>query len=167
MMASRSGARRNWPWLTLFVVLPAVATVALRSAKFAPNVSGGLLGGIGVLGGLLFGVNAWVASRVASLADTMGERAATPYELALLRRLDIARANIAYASFVSITFVTALGLVSMFLKTPRWINLASIFVLLHLGMTLVLVVLRINQIGKNDRIAARTAHARKDLTNTR
>jgi hypothetical protein len=161
------GLRRNWPWLILFVGLPAGGAIGIGFADLSANVTTGLLVGIGVLGGLLFQVLAWVSSRIAAIADTMDGRKASPYELALVRRLDIARANIAYASLVSLVFVVVLGVGSMLTKTPHWLNLCYAFLLLHLGLTLILVLLRINSIGQNDRVSMLTAHARETTRNHR
>lgn len=162
MRRDRTGPLRHWPWVSLFLVIPAGGAAAIGYfAHLSPNVTPGLLAGIGVLGGLLFQVLAWVSGRIATLADSMGARKATPYELSLVRRLDIARANIAYATFVSLVFVAALGVGSMLDKTPQWMNGVFTFLLFHLSATLVMVLVRINRIGKNDRVSALTAHARE------
>lgn len=161
MSAHRDGLLRHWPWAVWFVGLPAAGAVGLSFAKLSGNVTVGLLVGVGVPAGFLFQVLAWVSNRIASLADAMGDRKASPYELALIRRLDIARANIAYASFLSIVFVLALGAGSMLNATSRWLSAVYAFLLLHLGLTLLLVLVRINRIGQNDRVSALTAHARE------
>lgn len=164
MVSTRRGLGRDWPWIGLFLALPLAGTVALNFAGLGPNTtSGGLLAGIGVLGGLLFGVLALVSSRIATIADGMDGRAATPHELSLITRLDIARANIAYATLVSIVFVTALGVTSMLHDDPKWLNLVNVFLLLHFSITLVLVLLRINSISEDDRVTALTDHARGPL----
>jgi len=155
------GLLHPWPWLTLFVVFPTGGAIGLWFAHLSADVATGLLVGIGVLGGLLFQVLAWVSSRIAALADAVDGRGATPYELGLVRTLDIARANIAYASFVSLIFVVALGVGAMLTQTPKWLSACFGFLLLHLGTTLLLVLVRINRIGQNDRVATITAHARE------
>jgi hypothetical protein len=161
-MAGRTGLFRHWPWVVMFLIFPGAGAAAVAIfGHLSSNVTAGLLAGIGVLGGLLFQVLAWVSGRIATLADSMGARKATSYELGLVRRLDIARANIAYATFVSLVFVAGLGFASMLDKTPRWMNGVFAFLLFHLSVTLVLVLLRINRIGKNDRVSALTAHARE------
>src|SRR4051812_47267156 len=89
----------------VFIVLPAAGSLILwRFAGFevSTTVSAGLLAGVGVLGGLLFQVLAWVSGRLGALADGIVDRAPTDHEMSLIGRLDIARANIAYASLVSI-----------------------------------------------------------------
>ncbi len=160
--AGRTSLLRHWPWVVMFLIFPAGGAAAVAIfGHLSSNVTAGLLAGIGVLGGLLFQVLAWVSGRIATLADSMGARKATSYELGLVRRLDIARANIAYATFVSLVFVAGLGFASMLDKTPRWMNGVFAFLLFHLSVTLVLVLLRINRIGKNDRVSALTAHARE------
>ncbi|HSH60013.1 MAG TPA: hypothetical protein VK988_10300 [Acidimicrobiales bacterium] len=132
-LSPREGVRHPWPWIGLFLVLPAAATVGLNFAGLgAKSTSEGLLAGIGVLGGLLFGVLASVSTRIAAIADSVEGRPATPYEISLITRLDIARANIAYATLVSIVFVMSLGVTSMLQDEPRWLNLVHIFFLLHL-----------------------------------
>ncbi len=159
-LSPREGVRHPWPWIGLFLVLPAAATVALNFAGLgAKSTSEGLLAGIGVLGGLLFGVLASVSTRIAAIADSVEGRPATPYEISLITRLDIARANIAYATLVSIVFVMSLGVTSMLQDEPRWLNLVHIFFLLHLTITLILVLVRINSISEDDRITALTTHA--------
>lgn len=162
--STRHGRRRHWPWALMFVAVPATGTAAVAAigASQVPVATSGLLAGVGVLSGLLFQVLAWVSGRIASLADGMGSRAATPYELRLIRRLDIARANIAYASLVSILFVIELGTVMLTRRPPMWLNYLSAFLLLHLATTLLLVLSRINSIGQDDRVAALTAHARDE-----
>lgn len=162
MAPAHRGLRRNWPWIGLFGVVPLGATVALSFTTFTPSSpSGGLLAGIGVLAGLLFGVLASTSGRIATLADSIGTRAATPHEIALITRLDIARANTAYATLISVLFVTSLGITAILKTEPRWLTLVHIFVLLHFGITLILVLLRINSIGEDDRVATLTAHARR------
>jgi hypothetical protein len=158
---------RHWPWITTFVGLPVAGATAVALGDVARDPSGPVLAGVGVLGGLLFGTLASVSGRIAALADGMGDRKASEYELTLIARLDIARANVAYATFLSVVFVVAVGATGMVEARPSWlpihrttIGIGSTFLLLHLGLTLVLVVLRINRIGKNDRVAALTAHAR-------
>lgn len=160
---TRSGLNpwRTWPWLTLFVVIPVLGAFGLEYAHQTRNTSVGMVAGLGVLAGLLFQVLAWVASRLAAIADAIGQRKATHYELGLVRRLDIARANIAYTSFVAIMSVITLGIASMFKTTPYWLNVLLNFLQLHLGLTLILVLLRINSLGQSDRISALTAHARE------
>jgi hypothetical protein len=118
-----------------FIVLPAAGAVALwRFAGFgvSTTVSAGLLAGAGVLGGLLFQVLAWVSGRLGALADGILDRAPTDHEMALIGRLDIARANIAYAALVSIVFVAELGIVTIWRKPPEWTTAVSAFLLLHL-----------------------------------
>ena len=166
MVPTRRGLRRKWPWIGLFLGFPVAGAAALSLADLASKAtSSGLLAGIGVLGGLLFAVLASVSGRVATVADEMDE-AASPYQIALITRLDIARSNIAYATLVSILFVLVLGVTSMLKQEPTWLSLANAFLLLHLGVTLVLVLLRINSIGEDDRVAALTAHARKRSRST-
>src|SRR5262245_37213730 len=101
-----SSIRRNSVWIGGFVVAPAAATVGLTFADLTPvpQSASGLLAGLGVLGGLLFQVLAWVSARIGNVADSMSD-APTPSQLRLIHRLDIARANIAYASLVSIVLV--------------------------------------------------------------
>lgn len=163
VVPAQSGLRRHWPWIGVFLVLPAVGTAALNFADLArSSVSDGLLAGIGVLGGLLFQVLASVSGRIATIADGMGTRQPSRYEIALITRLDIARSNIAYATLVSVAFVVTLGMTAMLKDEPHWLTLTNAFLLLHLGVTLILVLLRINSISEDDRIAALTAHARRE-----
>lgn len=163
IVPAQSGLRRNWPWIGLFLVLPALGTATLNLADLAPgSASAGLLAGIGVLGGLLFQVLASVSGRIAAIADGMGSRQASRYEIALITRLDIARSNIAYATFVSVVFVVTLGLTAMLKDEPHWLTLTNAFLLLHLGVTLILVLLRINSISEDDRVSALTAHTRRE-----
>lgn len=159
--ADHTGITYHLPWLSVFIGAPTVAAVGLQFAEVSPaNVSGGLLAGIGVLGGLLFQVLAWVSSRIGAIADGMDGAAATPSQIQLVGRLDVARANIAYATLVSIVLVMELGIASMLAETPAWVSGVSSFLLLHLGLTLVLVLVRVNRIGRSDRVVALTAHAR-------
>lgn len=162
IVSAQSGLRRHWPWIGVFLVCPAVGTAALNFADVAPSSEGGLLAGIGVLGGLLFQVLASVSGRIATIADGMGTRQASRYEIALITRLDIARSNIAYATLVSVVFVVTLGLTAMLKEEPHWLTMTNAFLLLHLGVTLILVLLRINSISEDDRVAALTAHARRE-----
>lgn len=159
--AGRSRWQAKLPWLFVFIAIPLAGAVGLPFGGLDPKaVAPGLLAGIAVLGGLLFSVLAWIASRIGSIADTMEGRAATPSQLELLRRLDIARANTAYTAAISVVFVVELGVSSMLKQSPTWLNGVSAFLLFHVGLTLLLVVVRINRIGESDRIAALTAHAR-------
>lgn len=157
-------------WIGTFVGLPALGAALLwRLAGFEESsvtVSAGLLAGAGVLGGLLFQVLAWISGRLGALGDTIVGRAPTDHELGLVGRLDIARANIAYASLVSVVFVAELGVVTLWRNPPTWTTFVSAFLLLHLCLTLVLVLVRINRIGKTDRVAALTAHARRERERT-
>ena len=163
MIPTRRGLRRHWPWLALFLGLPTGGTLVLSFAKLTDKTaSSGLLAGVGVLAGLLFAVLASVSARVARLADETDGQAASSYRIALVTRLDIARANIAYATLVSIVYAVVLGLAAMLTKEPRWLNLMNAFLLLYLGLTLLLVLVRINSIGEDDRVSALTAHARKE-----
>ena len=162
VVPDRRGLRRNWPWIGMVIGLPAAGTALLGFADLASvTASAGLLAGIGVLGGLLFEVLASVSGRIATIADAL-KTSPTPHEIGLITRLDIARANIAYATLVSITFVVTLGVASMLRDEPNWLSLVHGFVLLHLGVTLIVVLLRINAIAEDDRVAALTAHARKE-----
>lgn len=155
---------RYWPTVGVFVVLPGAATVAVAIAGVADAgvASGGLMAGVGVLGGLLFQVLAWVSSRIGSIADGVEGRVATAQEVTLVRRLDTARANIAYTSLVSILLVALMGLTSAIKTPPTWLALVSVLLLGHLVVNLVLVLFRINAIGKDDRVAALTSGARVD-----
>lgn len=157
--AAARGPWRYWPSALVFVGVPAIAAPGIRGSKlelFAPA----LLAVVGVLGGLLFQVLAWIAGRIGQVADTMEDREPTREQMALLTRLDVARANVAYASLISVCFVVCLGAATMLKSIPGWSSPAFGFALIHLGFTLVLVLVRINKIGKSDRIAALTAHAK-------
>jgi hypothetical protein len=151
-----------WPSILLFVAVPAAGAAALVVAGIAPisDVVGGLLAGVGVLSGFLFQVLAWVGSRIATIADVDTDRPLTSHERQLVGRLDLARANIAYAALVSIVFAMQLGIVALLTDPPTALTVVSAFLLLHLGLTLLLVLLRINSIAKDDRVAAITRHAR-------
>lgn len=158
------GARpRPWPWITIFIALPIVGTAALAWRGFGPvGAAGvGLLAGVGVLGGLLFQVLAWISGRLGAIADATSTSAPTAHEVDLIARLDIARTNIAYAALVSVVFVVELGVVVILDAAPAWISWVSAFLMFHLAATLVLVILRINAIGQTDRVAALTRHARE------
>ena len=158
--ADHQGLGEHLPWLVVFLVVPTYAAVGLALDVDAKAVGPGLLAGAGVLGGLLFSVLAWIAGRIGAMADAMEGQRATPTQLDLVRRLDIARANTAYAAGVSIVFVVELGVSSMLRNSPIWLNGLSVFLLFHFGFTLLLVLTRINRIGRGDRIAVLTAHAR-------
>jgi hypothetical protein len=161
MLASRSGVTRHGPWVFVFVGLPAAGAVALAGDIDAPGkIIEGLLAGVGVLGGLLFQVLAWINGRLGAVADGMDGRPAAPREIELVNRLDIARANTSYASLVSIVFVIGLGLVGSLRQPPEWTGVACTLLLLHFGLTLLLVLVRINTIGSDDRVSALTAQAR-------
>jgi hypothetical protein len=155
--------RTNLPWLGTFVALPGLAAwwaVGTDTADPSSAV-GGLLAGVGVLAGLLFQVLASVSGRIADLADRTDPASASDADIALVGRLDIARANIAYASLVSIVFVVQLGVSAIAKEVPTWVVGVSAFLLLHLGVTLVLVLARINAIAQDDRAAALTLRARR------
>lgn len=158
----RSDRQHAWPWVTMFYVVPAGAAAGLAAAGVVPSraASIGLLAGVGVLGGLLFQVLAWVSGRIGALADSMSVEAPAPAEVALIGRLDIARANIAYASLVSIVFVVELGVVALLDAPPDWLAIVSAFLMFHFALTLVLMLLRINAIGRTDRVNALTRKAR-------
>lgn len=161
---SQRGRYMEWPWVLCFLVGPAGGAAALSVTGLAPSgpATAGLLAGVGVLGGFLFQVLASVAGRIADLADGIGARPPTRSEISLVRRLDIARANIAYASLVSLVFVVLLGLIALAEAAHPVLIALSAFLLLHLGSTLVLVVIRINQIGQDDRVKTLTSHAHQD-----
>lgn len=158
--------RRGWrPALAvgLFVAIPVGGTLLVWHAGFAAlttGVAAGLLGGVGVLGGFLFQVLAWVSGRMGAIADDVEGRPATDQEMSLIGRLDIARANIAYSSLASILLVADLGLMVLWAHPSIGLTIAATALLFHLGLTLMLTVLRINQIGKSDRLATITAAAR-------
>lgn len=162
--ARRNSLIREWPWFSGFVVLPALAGGVSTQLSLTDQNFSTVLAGVGVLGGLLFQVLAWVSSRIAGLADGMDGREATKYEIALIGRLDIARANIAYAALTSIGVVLTLGFGSALEDPPTWLIPIFIFLLFHLGANLVLVVVRISEIARSDRVAALTAHARDRTT---
>ena len=150
------------PWVGLYLFLPAVLAWWVEGAEVADPAAavGGLLAGVGVLAGLLFQVLASVSGRIADLADRTDPAMASDDDIALVGRLDIARANIAYASMVSIVFVVQLGVAAVLKGVPAWVVAVSAFLLLHLGFTLVLVLTRINAIAQGDRSAALTLRAR-------
>jgi hypothetical protein len=160
----RAASQREhwWPSVVLFVGVPAAGAAGLALVELAPmsSVIGGLLAGVGVLSGFLFQVLAWIGSRIAAIADLNDGRPLSSHEIQLVGRLDLARANIAYAALVSIVFVMQLGVMALVDSPPTWLTVLSAFLLLHLGMTLLLVLLRINSIAKDDRVAAITRHAR-------
>lgn len=153
----------GWPWFAVFIVAPGLGAAWAFSLETTPQTadapSSGLLAGVGVLTGLLFQVLASVAGRISNIADTMDGKPATGTQIRLLQRLDIARANIAYACMVSIVTVTWLGVLALVEVKARWPVALSAFLLLHLAATLMLVLLRINRIGRDDRVAALTSHA--------
>lgn len=159
-------------WLGTFVAVPIAATsiIWLGPGFVSTDAAAtGLLAGVSVLGGLLFQVLAWVSGRLGGLADQIEGRAPTPAEMALIGRLDIARSNIAYATLVSIVMVIYLGVEALLPEQYVWMTALSSFLLFHLGLTLILMLLRINRIGKTDRLIALTAHARgerQSLTST-
>jgi hypothetical protein len=146
------------PLLT-FLGLPAGASAALyfgASLGSPANGAAGLLAGVGVLGGLLFQVIAWVSSRLGSLADATSSSRPTQSEAQVLRKLDAARANLAYASALSIVSVVELAVVVMLKTPPQWLHLVSGFLLFHFGATLVICLIRINEIGRSDRVRVLT-----------
>jgi hypothetical protein len=160
-------ARRwAWPWITLFYVAPAAGTALLtwRGLADVGASSTALLAGIGILTGFLFQVLAWTGSRLADLADGVAGRHPTSDETALLGRLDVTRANTAYATFASVVYVAELGISLMLSVPPQWLAVVNLFVLLHLSTTLLLVVLRINTIGRDDRIDTLIGQARRHDT---
>lgn len=159
----RNSSETYLPAISLFLLVPVAGAIGLYFAGLAENavIPGALLAGIGVLGGLLFQVLASTASRIATFADAMNGVAPTPYRISLITRLDVMRANIAYASFLSIVLVGVLGVASVMKSPPTGLSVVSSFLLLHLVLTLLLVLLRINSVGQDDRIAALTAHTRR------
>ncbi|MEM9202776.1 MAG: hypothetical protein AAGC53_14010 [Actinomycetota bacterium] len=147
--------------LLVFAAIPVVAGGLLTAATMDNSgVAGGLIAGVAVLGGLLFQVLAWIGGRIASIADQTDANAPSDYSLRLVRKLDIARANIAYASFVSISLVILLAVSVSLDDRPDWLRVVVFGVLFHLALTLLLVVFRINRIATDDRISAITARAR-------
>ena len=157
----REGLREHTPWIVLFGGLPVLVAVGIQFADLNTKaIAVGLLAGVGALGGLLFQVLAWISGRIGTIADTMDARPVTGGQLDLVERLDIARTNTAYAAIIAIFFVMDLGVGSMLGKTPTWLNTVNGFLLIHFGVTLMLVVVRINSIGKSDRVTALTAQAR-------
>jgi hypothetical protein len=163
----RTGSRNSpWPWIVTFLVGPLVAAVALAAVGFAPagNAAIGLIAGVGVLGGLLFQVLAWISGRIGALADQANTDAPDQNEVQLIARLDMARTNIAYATMISVGFVVELGVVALLQSPPNWLAAASAFLLFHFAATLILVIVRINAIGRTDRVAALTRHALKRST---
>lgn len=161
-MAHQETWVRYWPTILIFVGIPLAMTVGvgLMGVASAGAASTGLMAGVGVLGGLLFQVLAWVSSRIGSIADNVEGRVATAQETTLVRRLDMTRANIAYSSLISILLVALMGLTSAIETPPTWLGLASVFLLGHLVANLVLVLFRINAIGNDDRVSALTSGAR-------
>jgi hypothetical protein len=159
---SRQKPWSYWPSALVFVVTPIVGGVAMYFADLQPasNVANALLAGTGVLGGFLFQVLAWIGSRIATIADVDSGKPLTGHEIDLIGRLDLARANIAYATLVSIVFAMVLGVVALLNEPPKWMAAICAALLFHLGVTLLLVLVRINGIAKDDRIAALTRHAR-------
>ncbi len=161
MQQSAGRALKHWPWVLVFVVIPAGGAVVIDHSHLADAAqsSAGLLAGIGIFGGFLFQVLASTASRIAGLADGAEGEVPSSYRIALIRRLDIVRANIAYASFLCVVFVGELGISAFFKHTPTWLTAVTAFLLLHVLLTLVLVLFRINAVGQDDRIGALTTHA--------
>ena len=162
MWTPGGGLARHAPWFAVFVGLPTAGALALATVgtKAPGSIVEGLLAGVGVLGGLLFQVLAWINGRLGAVADSMEGRPAEPHEIKLVNRLDITRANISYATLVSVVFVVGLGVLAILERPPRWSAAACGIILLHYGLTLLLVLVRINTIGSDDRIGALTAHAR-------
>lgn len=157
-----AGRRWSWPWVLLFYGVPAAVAAFLTwygLTSFGGGVTA-LLAGVGVLTGFLFQVLAWTGARIATLADSVAGRHPSPDEISLLGRLDVARSNIAYATLLSVVFVAELGLLAMLDHWPEWINSINVFILIHLSLTLVLVVLRINMVGRDDRINTLIARTR-------
>lgn len=157
----RSGFPQHAPWMALYFGLPLLVVASGRVLGLAPEgISPALLAGVGVLTGLLFQVLAWISSRVGAIADAMGSDEPNGHQLALIDRLDIARANVAYACLVSILLVVSLSAGAILAEEPTVLRAISIGLLAHLCLTLVLVLVRINNIGQDDRITALTSHAR-------
>jgi hypothetical protein len=157
------GPPRPWPWIITYYAVPLVATIWLASLGLAASrsVAIGMLAGVGVLGGLLFQVLAWIAGRLGAIADSTDVLAPSKAEVDLIERLDIARRNIAYASLVSLVLVAQLAVVALLAKPPDWMAWASTVLMVHFFLTLVLMLVRINAIGRTDRISALTKHARR------
>lgn len=65
-----------------------------------------------------------VSVRIGEIADSMDD-SPSPHEIGLITRLDIARANIAYATFVGFTFVVTLGVTSILRDEPAWLSYVS------------------------------------------
>jgi multidrug transporter EmrE-like cation transporter len=163
MYRDRDGLGRHLPWLLPYVGVPLAVTTFGRFLDLAPSgISAPLLAGVGVLTGLLFQVLAWISGRVGTVADAMGDKRPTKYDLALIERLDIARANVAYACLVSITLVVTLSAGAIVRDEPDWLRLVNVALLAHLCLTLVLVLVRINNIGQDDRVTALTSYARSE-----
>lgn len=149
--------------MATFVLLPeaAAAAIFIFSSDGPALASAGLIAGVGVFGGLLFQVTAWISGRLGSISDGIGDRAPTERKMMLLGRLDLARANLVYATLVSILFVVELGVVMAIDQPPRWVDFISLFILFHLALTLILVLQRINRIGKVDWVDTVTAETRR------
>lgn len=163
-----SGERpRSWPWVATFLVAPCALAAIVAVTGFAPSSAAavGLLAGVGVLAGLLFQVLAWVGGRVAAIADRTNPEAPQAHDVDLISRLDYARQNVAYATLVAVLFTVWLGVVALLNDPPEWMTWVSAFLLFHFTATLLLVLVRINSIGRSDRVEALTKHARsKDRT---
>lgn len=163
-------ARDSWykggPWVAWFLGVPlAVSTgVILAGVAMSGPAVGGLLAAVGVLGGLLVQVLAWIGSRLGALADSIVGRAPDEAEVERLSKLDLLRSNVVYTTFVSLVLVVLLGVFVFMDTVPSWLAWLTLALLVHWVLTLGLIVHRVNSLGRSDRVDALVAGARAKST---
>lgn len=175
--------RRERPSRTdvlVFLVLPALISIAATALGVRLGETGALLAAVSVLGGFLFALLIVVLQMSAEAASRTEE--SSDVQPRILRRVKILRevsANVAYSALVSITATTSLVIGDLVLSHPRaprpgdvvampeqpaWISAVSLFLLSHLSLTLLMVLRRTYAITQRELDFASVPQDRDGIT---
>lgn len=144
--------------LFLFLAVPALVAAVATILGARLGETSPLLAAVSVLGGFLFALLILVLQMSAeAAARTEEDRSPSPRILRRVRVLREVSANVAYSVFVSIVGTVSLAIGNLVLlpsrspnagdivespQQPAWISALSLFLLSHLGLTLLMVLRR-------------------------
>lgn len=163
---NRLGRASRTKDVLLFAGIPALSALVLTVAGVRLGETGALLAAVSILGGFLFALLILIlemSSDAAARAEEDGEP--SPRTLRRVKVLREVSANVAYSVLISVLTTASLAVGDFLLpptrapqpggliknaEQPAWISGISIFLLIHLGLTLLMVLRRTYAIAQRE-----------------
>ncbi len=156
----RNNERNRPAWLDwfVFVGIPILVTIGVMINGFDVHNGGSLLSAVAIVGGLFFALLILLLEAAMHTSERAQDSGVPPTNLRLqiLREL---KANVAYAVLVSVVTTTVLAIAELSASShfdraghevaeplPKWLTATTVFLLVHLGITLLMVLKRMYRV---------------------